>query len=292
MKNLTMGLALLMAMTTVQAGEKVDKTLKTPADGLVQIENVRGKIKVLGWERNEVAVKGELDSETEKFIFESTGATTTIKVQTPNNLNRGQGSDLVIHLPLNSRLRVNLVSADLQLAGVHGGVEGNTVSGNVNASDLRNRIELSSVSGDIELKDSEGETELSTVSGGIRAQVDTESVSLSTVSGDASIASGLKVKELDLNTVSGDVEVRAQLSSGASVDGSTVSGDLRLFVNKDLDAVIDISTAGGGEVINGLSEHRPERGMIGNESLGFTLGNGKGEIDLTTVSGRLELQPL
>ena len=36
------------------AGEAVDKTLAVKADGVVRIENVRGRIEVQGWDRSDV----------------------------------------------------------------------------------------------------------------------------------------------------------------------------------------------------------------------------------------------
>lgn len=291
MKKLIVGTVLSMAMAAAFAGENVDKTLTVKPEGVVQIENVRGKIKVVGWDKSEVSVKGELDSETEKFIFETSGSTTTIKVKTPDNLNHGDGSDLVIQVPQGSRVRADLVSADLDLSGIHGGTDSKTVSGNITATDLHTRIELASVSGDIDIDKSNGDTSLSSVSGDIRGKVDTESVQSNTVSGDLHLESGKAVKSLEINTVSGNADVRADLSDNVRVKGTSVSGDIRLYVNKNINAVIDLSTAAGGDVVNGLSQHRPEHGMIGNESLEFTLGDGKGSIDLNTVSGRIELQP-
>ena len=52
---------------------------------------------------------------TKTFTFETSGSTTTVKVETPDNLNHGKGSDLVIHVPAASRVRVELVSADLSM---------------------------------------------------------------------------------------------------------------------------------------------------------------------------------
>lgn len=292
MNKSIIAIALLSATGLAQAGESVDKRLDAKADGLVEIENVRGRIEVVAWDKNEVAVKGSLDDETERFIFESEGASTRIVVETRARLRSGEGSNLVIHLPKGSRVHANLVSADLVLKGVLGGTEAKTVSGDIKASGLKRRMELGSVSGKLTISDSEGEAELSTVSGDIQAEVDAESVSLNTVSGEARFASDTKLKELTLNTVSGDAEVRAKLADDAQVEGSTVSGDLRLYVNKDVNAVLDLHTAAGGEVVNGLSGHKPSRGMIGNEELRVTLGEGKGNIELGSVSGTLELQPL
>ena len=156
------------------AGEAVDKTLAVKADGLVRIDNVRGHIEVQGWDRSEVTVKGTLDDLAESFTFETSGSTTTVKVETPDNLNRGKGSDLVIHVPSASRVRVELVSADLTMQALHGGVDGRTVSGEIDARDLSGAIVIRSVSGGISVDGAAGPVTFNSVSGAIEAQTDAE----------------------------------------------------------------------------------------------------------------------
>ena len=171
---LKIGLLLSCFAGVAHAGEAVDKTLAVKADGVVRIDNVRGRIEVQGWERSDVMVKGTLDDLTKSFIFETSGSTTTVKVETPDNLNRGDGSDLVIHVPSASRVRVDLVSADLTMQGLHGGVDGRTVSGQIDARDLSGTIVIGSVSGRIEVTGAAGPVTFNSVSGDINAQTDAE----------------------------------------------------------------------------------------------------------------------
>lgn len=292
MKNRTIGLlmmgASLVHALSARAGEAVDKTVSAKSDGLVRIENVRGRIAVEGWDRDEVSVKGTLDDETSKFIFETSGSTTTVKVETPNNLNRGKGSDLVVRVPAASRVRVDLVSADLSLKNLRGGIDARTVSGRMDAVDLAGRMEIETVSGSIDVTAAEGPMTVQSVSGDIKAETNAEEIDISTVSGQASVTSGKRVKEARFNSVSGDVDLSADLADGARIKGSSTSGDVRLRVNRDAGVVVELSATSGG-IKNALTSDRAQRGISGSQDLEFTMGDGAGSIELTTVSGKLEL---
>ena len=282
-----MGL-LLLGTAAVHAGEAVDKTLDVKADGVVRIDNVRGRIDVQGWDRSAVSVTGTLDDRTTKFTFETASSTTTVKVEVADNLRGGEGSNLVIRVPTASRVRVGLVSADLALADLHGGIESETVSGDVDAAGVSGGIEMQTVSGDIDVAGADGKVTLRTVSGDIEADAESEEIEFSTVSGDGVVTSGKRVKDAKFSTISGDVEVNADAADGARIKGSSVSGDVRLRINRDVGAVVELG-AGSGALTNELTADRPQRRMGSGEHLRFTIGDGAGSIDLTTISGNVEL---
>jgi DUF4097 and DUF4098 domain-containing protein YvlB len=288
-KNWAIGLLMMTAASVVHAGEAVDKTLPVKPGGVVRIDNVRGQIAVEGWDRDEVSVKGTLDDQTKKFTFETSGSTTTVRVETPNGLNRGEGSNLVIHVPAASRVRVDLVSAELSLKNLHGGIDGKTVSGDVDAADLGGRMEITTVSGAIRVEGADGPVTFHSVSGDISADTHAEEIDISTVSGKADVTSGKRLKEATLNSVSGDVQLSADLADGARIKGSSTSGDVRLRVNPDAGVVVELH-ATSGAIKNGLTSDRATR-VSGSRDLEFTMGNGASSIELTTVSGKLELIP-
>jgi DUF4097 and DUF4098 domain-containing protein YvlB len=245
---------------------------------------VRGRIAVEGWERDQVQVVGTLDDQAKSLTFETSGASTTVRVETPENLHRGEGSKLVIHVPQASRVRADLVSAELHLTNLKGGVDAKTVSGDIEAADIGDRIELATVSGDIQLGHGVGPTSFSSVSGDIEAEADTNEIKIST--------SSAHVQELNMHSVSGNLEVSASLADGAHVRGSTTSGDIRLAINPDAGVVVEMKTTAGGGIRNTLTPDRPARDIAGAASLDLTLGGGRGGVELSTVSGRLELAPL
>lgn len=272
MKYSLIALALISLSSASFAAQSVNETRKVESDGVVDIENVRGQVTILAWDKAEVQVEGTLDSEAKQLIFTSSGSRTKIKVEVPQQLPRGEGSTLTIRVPKASSVKTNFVSTDLNASGFHGGLQSDSVSGNLTLKNISGRIEIDAVSGDI------------------NAELSSEHVEVATVSGDLQLRLAKGLRELSVESVSGDIEVEAELDERARVEGSTVSGDMELRLNKDLNAAISLNTQAGGSITNGLSVHKAERGMVGNEALEFTLGKGKGTIELETVSGDLSLK--
>ena len=173
-KQLLPATAMTMLLSgAIYAGEKVDRTIGVSSDGVVQIENVRGIIRVEGWDRGEVSVKGTLDDSAERLIFETNGAVTNVIVKMPKgNIKRGDGSNLVIRVPNTNQVDFEGVSSDLFVKNISGGVDLVTVSGDIDTNNISKQVFLKSVSGDLVIKESSGQARLSSVSGDIEAKLD------------------------------------------------------------------------------------------------------------------------
>ena len=92
--------------------DDIDQQIEAKANGEVVIVNHRGKVDLIGWDRHEVSVVGELDDLTENFIFERDGDRVRILVKMKRLQPWGDGSDLTIHVPAASQLRFRGVSTD------------------------------------------------------------------------------------------------------------------------------------------------------------------------------------
>ncbi len=287
--------------------QKVDETRIAEADGLVRINVVRGEITVKGWMKNEVRIQGVLDEELEEFVFNVDGSETVIKVRIPRNnsswYNRGE-TDLVIQIPENSKLDIGGVSLDVDVKGVRhsvdiGVVSGDisleggsnrivlqTVSGDIDVREVTGRIKVKTVSGDIESYDSSGESNYGTVSGDVLIERGGEDIEVETVSGDIEILHTDFV-EVSGHSISGDVEIRGHMKKGGIVEFDNVSGSIRLGLQGTLDARFDLET-GSGSIRNRLSDDEPRASKyVRDEYLRFTLGDGSGEVILSTRSGNI-----
>ena len=214
-----------------------------------------GEVSVKGWEQNKVGIKGLLDEELEEFIFDIDGSETEIKVRIPRNnsswYNRKE-TDLVIHVPENSKLEISGVSLEVNAEGTRNGVEVGVVSGDVSLEGGNDRIVLQTVSGDIEIV----YTDFIEVSG---------------------------------HSVSGDVEIRGQMKTGGVVEFDNVSGSIRLGLQGDINARFDIET-GSGSIRNRLSDDKAKASKyVRDESLRFVLGDGLGDVVLSTRSGDITI---
>ncbi|GHF82404.1 DUF4097 family beta strand repeat-containing protein [Thalassotalea marina] len=304
------GLAIIAISLPALAGEKVDKSLSAKDVTKVCIDNLRGEVKIKGWSKEQVDVSGELDDETEEFVFEKIGSTIVIKVKVHNNqrnFNDEDGSDLNISVPQNVRVEFNGVSSDFSIADIEGGVEGKSVSGNITASAIKSHAELSTVSGNIDAKDLHGKIQMTSVSGDVNdvsssgklklrsvsGKVDTKSnakdVDLSVVSGDIEFSLA-KVDELEVSSVSGEIEGKLSLNDNGRLEMSTVSGDIDIKFNNDVQASFRLKSNAGGNLVNRITDEKAKEAKYGPSSkLTFATGNASATVKGTTVSGTIRL---
>ncbi len=312
MKNISKLCAVVLASFAFQAyaGDKVDKSLVVNGATNVTIDNLRGKVSIVGWDKNIVSVKGELDDEAEGFIFERDGAHIKIKVEMPRHMNghwNDDGSNLKIKVPESMRIDFSGVSSDVEINNITNSTEAKTVSGNIDVENLSDHVELTSVSGDIEASSLNGRINLSTVSGDIsdkkssgrlrlkavsgdvRSQSSAEEVSVSTVSGKIDLMLD-EVDELTLSTVSGNADGRLSLNDHGRVKMSSVSGDIDLAFENDVQASFRMKSNAGGDLVNRITRDKATHAKYGPSSkLYFETGEANASVKASTVSGQIKV---
>jgi len=304
--------AVILAVLTTQGvlAEEVNKSI--PRDGAtnISVENLRGKVKISGWDKDEIKVTGKVDEKAERFIFEKDGAYIRVKVVMPRHLNGGwndRGSDLLIRVPKDIRLDFSGVSSDVDIENINKSAEVRTVSGNITADSLSEHVELSTVSGDINSenlsgkitlvtvsgdiddKKSKGRIKLKAVSGRLRTESLANEVFVNTVSGEIDVSLD-KVDELSISTVSGDVDGDLSLNSNGLVKMSSVSGDIDLVFENEVQASFRMKSNAGGDLVNKITSDKAKHAKYGPSSkLYFETGEAKASVKASTVSGRIKV---
>ena len=97
--------------------------------------------------------------------------------------------DYEVTVPAGTALRLNTISGDLDLGGLHGAVTAKTISGDVLSTDLTGPLTLRTVSGDVKL-------------------------------------SNLGQSPVDATSISGDVDVSWPATQGADLNLKTISGEV------------------------------------------------------------------
>ncbi len=303
-------IVLLIASTGIRADqERVDRRVDVLPDGFVHINVVRGEVDIKAWDRAQVEVTGVLDEETREFIFETEGNETRIEVKLPT-LKGGwfhrNGSDLDIRVPAGSQLSVTGVSTDVTAKGMGAAVEIGVISGDVSLTGGRDRIVLHTVSGDLDVREAKGRMRIKSVSGDIESYGSTGKGEYSTVSGSIlveegdqelkleSVSGDIEVLDTDFSsisgdTVSGDVEIRGVMAHDGLLEVGNVSGSIRVKLQGNVDARFEIE-AGSGSIRNRLSDDKPRTGKyVRDKTLRFVVGEGSGEVFLSTRSGDIIL---
>lgn len=289
-KSLLSVLAMAAISAPVFAGEPINKTLDADPSGIVNIEIVRGDIKIEGWDKSTVEVVGTMDDKTKEFIFKRDGKTIYIENKIEKNSGRGEGAKLTIRVPKQSAVDADLVSADLSAKKINGKAELSTVSGDLTAEDLGQEVKLTTVSGDIRLVGAGKNVEMTSVSGDIHAELSAERLSATSVSGDVKIDNKASLSRVSVESVSGDVGITSAFNDGVELDAETVSGDVVITAIGSVNAKLKIETGPGGDITNRLSDAKPNVSFISSQELNTTIGSGRGSIKVETVSGDIVLQ--
>lgn len=307
----------LLLSGSLLAQEAIDESRSVLANERISLEVARGNATIRVSQDNVFRVRGTLDEEAEGYTLDSNNGFTRFEVETPRRLRGGffgnddKGSQLEFEVPVNAELEFEGVNTNVTVDGIRGSASISSVNGEIIASNLASFVELSTVNGKIESSNNSGRLELSTVNGEIhddassgRAEFSSVNgelyinssateVSVSTVNGEADVRLQ-GTEELEMSTVNGDIDVRMVGSLSPRVDGSTVSGDLRLQLEPQISARFNLNASVSGDIDNRLSDERASRrGRYGpGSSLNFSTGEGSGNIEMTTVSGDLEVDSL
>ena len=286
---------LLALSIAAGAATPIDQTRALDARGRIDIENIKGSIKVRAWDRNEVKISGTLGEGVEKLVVEGDSDHLVVKVQYPQSGgwggNKSGPTDLQLTVPVRAELEIDSVSADVDVSGVASSkLSIDSVSGDVLVAAAPGEVNVESVSGDLRVTVNSSDVQAQTVSGDIllRGRMDGQ-VRTETVSGDINVAvNGERVREFSSSTVSGNAEVRTALAAKAEIGMESVSGNLLLVLPKNLSAQVSGESFSGDLKAPGVKIQRPEHGP--GASFNTRYGSGDGEIRLETFSGNAELR--
>jgi DUF4097 and DUF4098 domain-containing protein YvlB len=288
---LALALCAGLASAPLSAGTPINETRPLDPRGRIEIDNMKGRIQVRAWDRNEVRVTGTLGDGVEKLVVDGDRGNLEVRVEYPKRMgswrnDRTGPTDLMLMVPLQASLDIESVSADIDVDGVAPDeIDVDTVSGNVTIAAAPRQASIESVSGDLVLTLNSREAKTESVSGDIvlKGRLDGE-VHAETVSGDITIDSrGQRVRRLSTGTVSGDADVRVGLADGGEIKSETVSGEIKLRLPKALSARVSGETFSGDLDAPNAKIHSEDFGP--GKTMEASYGNGAGEIRMESFSG-------
>ncbi len=285
-----LGLVLISFALVAQASTKISEEASAQADGHVLADNVSGSIRLTGWDKNQVKVRGELGDGAE-LLFQSEGDRTTIRVVKKDGVRRMKESHLVIDVPQGSDLTGSGVSADMEVTKVLGAQRLETVSGDINTESFGTELDLTTVSGDIRVEGERRATriEVAGVSGDLTLQDVAGDVRAKTVSGDIELADGGLMSRIKVGSTSGDIELELGLEPRGRLQAETISGDVDIELTQTTDLDVDIESH-SGRIESCLNREAQRKAKYGpGRFLRFTEGAGDRLVRIETLSGSVEL---
>ncbi len=269
-----------------------------------------GKIRINGWNRNEVRVfvadgKG-LSFRTAESSPKS-GDPVWVKVTAARPERYGpqsdciSGSDIEVDAPVTSTIRVRGRDVSTFVDSVKK-VDISTIGGDISLRRIASGVVASSGRGDVTVEASEGPMRLNTTTGNILVFEASPSevgevFKANTHSGSISLQS-VNYRQLNVDSISGSLMYGGKIMPGGTYDMRTSKGSIRLFVPQDAafqiqstygygsfitDIPVDVTTetiAGGGQPVKKMF------GTVGKA------GKENAIVKLTTANGSISLKRL
>jgi DUF4097 and DUF4098 domain-containing protein YvlB len=270
-------------------GRQIDE--KRPADktGTVQIDNLAGAVKVTGWERAEVAVKGTLGRGVERLDFEGSGGTTSVRVVVPRHAHNVEGAAIEVWVPAGSRVEVNTVSARIDIGGVEGALRAESVSGEVRVTGASTDIEVETVSGSIDVDSAKERMRAKSVSGNVEIRDARGEIEVGAVSGNVRVFGG-KLRSGEVETTSGRIRLEAGLSPQAAIEIGTVTGGVEIGLPAAVSAEFEVTTF-SGDIENDFGPRARRTSQYGpGKELSFSTGGGSARVRVNSFSGSVWLR--
>jgi hypothetical protein len=273
----------------VQAGEQIKQAINVPSTGHVFIDIDRGSVEVQGWDKSEILVLGELDSDSQTLMFKNKGEKTLIKIKISGTSHRGyahssDGAELKVFVPQNIQVHFKGLDTDFTIAGIEAGVEGKTINGELLIKNVHTSIKVSSISGDIKVTDSYGIAYVESIQGDASLIGNFEDVKLRSVTGDI-WADITDIDKLSTNNVAGETKVVGNFKKNSQIKMTSVEGYLHYEAWGILNAECEIVSQFGGEVVNSLTTDLPKTSHMQQQQLNFVSGDGSGTLVMKTING-------
>jgi hypothetical protein len=293
-KGVTFAQLIIVAMAfyagTAAYADSFERQVPAEPTGRVEISNVSGSVEVIGWDRPQVDVRGELDGDVQRVDVTSRKGLTSIKVVLPSQSSHGGEAALKVRVPKGSEIEVVVVSADVRSTGVLGVQRLKTVSGDIVAELAQAETEVKTVSGDTILRGIDKITRVraSSVSGNISYERGAGDLEATLVSGDLRV--DLKpARAVRVRTTSGDVTLRGRLDTAAGIEMEAISGQLFIETSSNTGVRYEASTF-SGDIVNCFGAHVERTSQYGpGKRLSGVHGDGKAELRLKTLSGDIDI---
>ena len=287
MKRAALALVAALALPAgLAAGTTVDQRRPAAADGAVSIENMAGSIKVTGWDRAEVQVRGTLADNAE---LELTGSERKVHVEVAPEGNPMAKSDLDVMVPAGSSVSIEGFQATIIVAGVSGSVKAETVNGTITHAGPSKEVSLQSVNGAVETSKASGRVNVEAVNGTITVRDSSGELEASTVNGKLTVTGG-PYTHAKIETVSGGARFDAALAPKASLSVESVSGSVELVFPATFAGDFTITTF-SGEITNELGPAAEKASAFTpQKELSFTSGTGGARVSVETLSGAVHIR--
>ena len=280
--------ATLAIAGAVQAQDRIDARVPFDPNGSLRIYNLVGTIRVIGWDRDSIAVTG---TEGKGARFFSGGQRSGMKLGVDVNpeLREAQPSDLEVRVPAGARVWVKGGSTEVEVTGMTGGLDVSVVGGRIRVSGSPRELSAECMDGDIQIDGSPRWLRAKTAGGSITLRGSSDDLGFSTVSGTI-VVTGDRFVRGRVESVTGDILFSGDVDRLGALDFDSHSGTVELALPLKVAATVDITTI-AGRIENGLTSHRPVPGRDARgQELHFSTQSTGANISVRSFKGAVVLK--
>ena len=280
-------LALLALAAPAQAQQRIDERRPLVADGALRIYNLYGSVRVIGWNKDTVAISGTT-SLGERFFLAAGERGMKLGIESDDE-RTVRGSHLVVHVPERARVWVKSASAEIDVRDVRGGLDLYSVGADIRVSGSPRQLNAEAMDGGITIDGSPGWLRAKTASGAITLRGTSDDVALSSVSGALAVTSGPLTRGR-FETVTGDIHFAGTFDQRGTITFESHSGAIKLRLPSDVAAEFDVTNI-TGTIDNGLSRATPGAGNDGRgRTLSFATRPGAAQVTIRSFKGPVILR--
>jgi len=293
-------MALLVApAVTAQGKGRVDERWPLAPGGSVRIMNPFGRVRVIGWDADSLAVAARLDPGAGRFYAAGDARVRKLGVDVPLEQGAAGRAELEVRVPRRASVWVKSATADIAVEGVDGTLDLSSVSGAVHVVGTPQDVTAETMDGDVEIAGGTGRARVKTVSGGILLRGASEDLGASTLSGTIVVRAagwqrgGTGVQRGKFESVTGDIRFEGDVGRGGVVELESQSGKVEVRVPPPPSTVADFDLLTiGGSISNTLTAAAPQQRAAGiGQELRFSTGTGGAQITVRSFKGPILLQP-
>jgi hypothetical protein len=293
---LVLALALVARMATAQ--EPIDARWSFESGGSVRVASAVGRIQVIGWDVDSLAVSGRLEPGAGRFVAAGDARVRKLEIERPAGARAAAGgAELVVRVPRRATVWVKSASADITVTGVDGTLDVYSVSGGIQVTGTPQDVTVETMDGRVEVAGGTGRAQVKTVSGDILLRGASTDLGASTLSGTIVVRAagwqrgGTGVQRGRFESVTGDIQFVGDVGRGGVLELESQSGKVDVRLAPTTVADFDLLTI-GGTITNTLTPATPQRPATGGgAALKFSTGSGGAQLTVRTFRGPIVLEP-
>jgi len=281
--------ALLLAATPLAAQRKINEQFAALPDGHVRVQLLAGSVRVTGWDRDSIVVRGAV-VETGEGTFQLHRDKTGIKVSLwdPTAM-KVPPSQLELFVPARSNLAIKTATASVVVSGITGGVDVGTSTGTIEVSGNPREVIAESLTGAVTTDVRSRVARVRTATGSVTMRGAVTDATVVTVGGHVIVETG-SIERGRFESVDGDLRFRGAVGRLASLDFINHAGAVELHLASTAGAEITVSTFEGTiDSTLGVTPRRVMRKGSGIEDT-YTLAGGGAYITIRSFKGPVVLR--